>query len=156
MGTFLTFSAGICSIRRRQATWMKPSSSPASPPTPPRKTERTARSSTGTASSSSRRRRSALRFGNACAQTIYALTAAVDAKDHYTFNHSENVSLYASKLAEEIGLDREHVEFVRQAGLLHDIGKIGVLRAHPQQKGPADQGRDADNAGARGRLHRYD
>lgn len=78
----------------------------------------------------------ALRFGEQCAQTIYALTAAVDAKDHYTFNHSENVSLYASKLAEEIGLDREHVEIVRQAGLLHDIGKIGVPEHILSKKGP--------------------
>lgn len=68
----------------------------------------------------------ALRFGEQCAQTIYALTAAIDAKDHYTFNHSEKVSQYAAQLAEEIGLDREHVEIVRQAGLLHDIGKIGI------------------------------
>ncbi len=68
----------------------------------------------------------ALQFGEQCAQTIYALTAAIDAKDHYTFNHSEKVSQYAAQLAEEIGLDPEHVEIVRQAGLLHDIGKIGI------------------------------
>ncbi len=58
--------------------------------------------------------------------TIYALTAAIDAKDHYTFNHSQNVSEYAAALAAAIPLDSEHVEIVRQAGLLHDIGKIGI------------------------------
>ena len=58
--------------------------------------------------------------------TIYALTAAIDAKDHYTFNHSQCVSKYASLLAEHAGQPPEHVEIIRQAGLLHDIGKIGI------------------------------
>ncbi len=64
-----------------------------------------------------------------CASTIYALTAAIDAKDHYTFQHSQNVAEYASVLAENIPLDSEHVEIIRQAGLLHDIGKIGIPEA---------------------------
>lgn len=58
--------------------------------------------------------------------TIYALTAAIDAKDHYTFNHSQCVSKYATILAENAGLDSDLVEIIRQAGLLHDIGKIGI------------------------------
>ena len=58
--------------------------------------------------------------------TIYALTAAIDAKDHYTFNHSRCVSEYASLLASYAGLGDEMVEVIRQAGLLHDIGKIGI------------------------------
>ena len=60
------------------------------------------------------------------APTIYALTAAIDAKDHYTFSHSENVSYLATQLARAIGLDVEHVEMIRQAALLHDIGKISI------------------------------
>ncbi len=64
-----------------------------------------------------------------CAATIYALTAAIDAKDHYTFNHSNNVAEYASVLAAAIPLNAEHVEIIRQAGLLHDIGKIGIPEA---------------------------
>ncbi len=58
--------------------------------------------------------------------TIYALTAAIDAKDHYTFNHSQCVSKYASILAEHAGLESDLVEIIHQAGLLHDIGKIGI------------------------------
>lgn len=65
-------------------------------------------------------------LGASCASTIYALTAAIDAKDKYTFRHSNNVSCYAAALAQAIGLDEEHVEIIRQAGLLHDIGKIGI------------------------------
>ena len=65
-------------------------------------------------------------IGQEYASTIYALTAAIDAKDHYTFSHSENVSSLATQLARAIGLDDEHVEMIRQAGLLHDIGKISI------------------------------
>ncbi len=65
-------------------------------------------------------------IGENCAATIFALTAAIDAKDHYTFQHSNNVSEYATILAAAIPLDEEHIEIIRQAGLLHDIGKIGV------------------------------
>lgn len=65
-------------------------------------------------------------IGQEYASTIYALTAAIDAKDHYTFSHSENVSYLATQLAQAIGLDAEHIEIIRQAGLLHDIGKISI------------------------------
>lgn len=58
--------------------------------------------------------------------TIYALAAAIDAKDHYTFTHSNNVAYYASALARACNLDEDTVEIIREAGLLHDIGKIGI------------------------------
>ena len=58
--------------------------------------------------------------------TIYALTAAIDTKDHYTFRHSNNVAYYASALSRAIGMNEEFTEIVRQSGLLHDIGKIGI------------------------------
>ncbi len=58
--------------------------------------------------------------------TIYALTAAIDAKDHYTFGHSQRVAKYASAIATKAGAPKEEVETIRQAGLLHDIGKIGI------------------------------
>jgi len=58
--------------------------------------------------------------------TLNALSAAVDAKDPYTFGHSERVALLASQLASKIGFKPAEVEAVRVAGMLHDIGKIGV------------------------------
>jgi diguanylate cyclase (GGDEF)-like protein len=58
--------------------------------------------------------------------TIYALTAAIDAKDHYTFSHSDNVATYATELAMALNLNSEIVENIRQAALLHDIGKISI------------------------------
>lgn len=60
------------------------------------------------------------------ASTIYALTAAIDAKDHYTFSHSENVAYYATELARAYGLNEEGLVVIHEAGLLHDIGKIGI------------------------------
>lgn len=60
------------------------------------------------------------------ASTIYALTAAIDAKDHYTFSHSENVAYYARELARAYGMNEEGIDIVYQAGMLHDIGKIGI------------------------------
>ena len=57
---------------------------------------------------------------------IYALAATVDAKDHYTYGHSRKVSEYAVALAEALKLPQETVHTIRAAGLLHDIGKIGV------------------------------
>ena len=62
-------------------------------------------------------------------QTIRALAEAVDAKDSHTFGHSERVGVYASKMARELGLPKELIERVYIAGLLHDVGKIGVSDA---------------------------
>ncbi|MBK5247088.1 MAG: diguanylate cyclase [Peptostreptococcaceae bacterium] len=60
------------------------------------------------------------------AATVYALTAAIDAKDHYTFSHSQNVELYSTELAKAAGINVEHVKIIREAALLHDIGKIAI------------------------------
>jgi putative nucleotidyltransferase with HDIG domain len=62
-------------------------------------------------------------------QTIRALAEAVDAKDAYTRGHSERVGVYASKIAREMGMDRDSIERIYIAGLLHDVGKIGVRDA---------------------------
>ena len=60
------------------------------------------------------------------ADTVYALTATIDAKDHYTFRHSQNVAYYATELSKAAGMTPDVVEIVREAGLLHDIGKISI------------------------------
>ncbi len=57
---------------------------------------------------------------------IYALTTAVDAKDHYTYTHSHQVRGYALGLAEAIGSPPDVISRLSAASLLHDIGKIGV------------------------------
>lgn len=57
---------------------------------------------------------------------ISALTAAIDAKDHYTYAHSKNVARYAATLAVATGLNDDQVRTIYAAGLLHDIGKISI------------------------------
>lgn len=57
--------------------------------------------------------------------TLQALIAAVDAKDHYTARHSLNVADYAKLIAERLDWDVDS-EILERAGLLHDVGKIGV------------------------------
>lgn len=60
------------------------------------------------------------------ANTIFALTAAIDARDHYTYQHSQNVAYYAAELARAAGMENDLVDIVKEAALLHDIGKIGI------------------------------
>jgi len=59
-------------------------------------------------------------------ESISALAFALDARDAYTKQHSENVTRYAVAIAEEMGLKHFQVEQIRKAGMLHDIGKIGI------------------------------
>lgn len=54
------------------------------------------------------------------------LVTAVDNKDHYTRRHSEEVTEYALAIARALGLSEETQRSLRIAGLLHDVGKIGV------------------------------
>lgn len=61
--------------------------------------------------------------------TVRSLTAAIDAKDRYTFGHSERVSFVATDLARLLGLTEAEIETTRIAGLIHDVGKIGVPEA---------------------------
>ncbi len=63
---------------------------------------------------------------NLVLDTIYALAATVDAKDHYTYGHSNKVSRYACEIATELGYSEERMQIIKVAALLHDIGKIGV------------------------------
>ena len=60
------------------------------------------------------------------APTIYALTAAIDAKDHYTFQHSKNVAYYAHAMGQALKTSEEYQEIFKESALLHDIGKIGI------------------------------
>jgi HD-GYP domain-containing protein (c-di-GMP phosphodiesterase class II) len=55
-----------------------------------------------------------------------SLTAAIDAKDAYTAGHSERVARIAVEVGREMGMDAEQLSDVYLAGLLHDVGKIGV------------------------------
>jgi HD-GYP domain-containing protein (c-di-GMP phosphodiesterase class II) len=58
--------------------------------------------------------------------TLEALTASIDAKDRYTCGHSQRVAHLTQQLARAVGLDDHTVSRTRIAGLVHDVGKIGV------------------------------
>jgi putative nucleotidyltransferase with HDIG domain len=58
--------------------------------------------------------------------TMLALATALDLRDAYTARHSSAVGRYAEQMAVELGLGPARCERVRLAGILHDIGKIGV------------------------------
>ncbi len=68
--------------------------------------------------------------------TVQALARAVDARNGYTHLHSHAVAFYAASLAAALGMGEERVELVRRAGVLHDVGKIGVPDAVLWKKGP--------------------
>ena len=57
---------------------------------------------------------------------IQSLVSALDAKDSYTCGHSSRVAGIAVMLAEKLGFDEEGMARIRMAGILHDIGKIGI------------------------------
>jgi hypothetical protein len=58
--------------------------------------------------------------------TVGALCQAVETKDLYTRGHSDRVSRGSVMIAREIGMRTERVEAIRYAGMLHDVGKLGV------------------------------
>ncbi len=60
------------------------------------------------------------------ADVVRAMSSAIDAKDPYTCGHSDRVARIAVRLAKEMGLEGDALSTIYMAGLLHDIGKIGV------------------------------
>jgi len=62
--------------------------------------------------------------------SLKALTRSIDAKDRYTRGHSERVAFISKWIAEQLAeaeqLDQEQIQKIYLAGLLHDIGKIGI------------------------------
>ncbi|MCC4834721.1 HD-GYP domain-containing protein [Shewanella sp. 10N.7] len=59
-------------------------------------------------------------------QLINTLSAAIEARDLYTSVHQNKVSNIARIIAQELQLSKEKIENIRLAGMLHDIGKLGI------------------------------
>ncbi|PWK67990.1 putative nucleotidyltransferase with HDIG domain [Streptomyces sp. CG 926] len=68
--------------------------------------------------------------------TIRALVQAVDIKDRYTRGHSERVGQASAMIARELGMTEDRLETVRIAGILHDVGKLGVPTRLLRKDGP--------------------
>lgn len=68
--------------------------------------------------------------------TLTSLALAVDAKDQFTQGHSQKVSAYAVLIAEALGLEAAQIEEIRLGGMLHDVGKVGILESILNKTGP--------------------
>jgi putative nucleotidyltransferase with HDIG domain len=69
-------------------------------------------------------------------EVLHTFVEVLNTKDHYTEQHSSRVNEYSVCIARELGLDEETVECCRYAGLLHDIGKVGIPAKVLNKKGP--------------------
>ena len=74
---------------------------------------------------------------------LQGLVIAVDTKDRYTKRHSEDVARYALFLADRLGLPPEWRRTLHLAGLLHDIGKIGIPDTILRKPGPLEESEHA-------------
>ncbi|HEX8854432.1 MAG TPA: HD domain-containing phosphohydrolase [Thermoleophilaceae bacterium] len=69
---------------------------------------------------------------------VKALARALDARDPYTSSHSEDVTLLARLVAQELGMSGTDVRDVEDVAALHDIGKLGVPESILWKPGPLD------------------
>jgi len=72
-------------------------------------------------------------------RSIQSLIKALEAKDLYTRGHSQRVTLYSVAIATEMGLSPAHIEDLRRASILHDLGKIGVMESILNKPGKLTQ-----------------
>lgn len=77
-------------------------------------------------------------YGLEISGTLKTLAHALDERDPYTRMHSRNVSMYAVKMAQAMGMKNKDLEVIKLAGELHDIGKIGVPEAILHKPGKLD------------------
>ncbi len=59
-------------------------------------------------------------------ESIFAFAKTIELKDHYTGEHVESTVHYATEIAKSLDLPREEIELIKQAAMLHDLGKIGI------------------------------
>ena len=72
-------------------------------------------------------------------RNLEALARVIDARDPYTFEHSARVAALSEELAQGMGLSTVELVVLRRAGLLHDIGKIGVADTILSKNGPLNE-----------------
>lgn len=70
--------------------------------------------------------------------SIHTLVSVINAKDRYTYGHSERVTRYSLELANKMGLDEEQIHVLGYAAFLHDIGKIEIDRDILNKTGSLD------------------
>jgi cyclic di-GMP phosphodiesterase len=75
----------------------------------------------------------------ACQQIAFALTKAVETKSRHTSGHARRCGLWASKMGRDSGFSAERLAVLQAAGLLHDVGKIGVPDSILEKPGPLSE-----------------
>ncbi|HTI54518.1 MAG TPA: HD domain-containing phosphohydrolase [Verrucomicrobiae bacterium] len=78
------------------------------------------------------------RLQHAIFQSLLGLANALEAKDPYTRGHSERVATLARRVARAAGVSPSGADTIAQAGLLHDLGKIGIPEQVLRKPGPLD------------------
>ena len=66
---------------------------------------------------------------------VDTLSASIDARDKITSGHSKRVTMYTMLICDKLNFDEKQKEVIRQASLLHDIGKIGIRDSVLQKEG---------------------
>ncbi len=69
-------------------------------------------------------------------QFAESLSYIIDAKDHCTHSHSEEVAVMAQTIGQQMGLSAKQADILHVAGHLHDIGKVGIQDAILKKRGP--------------------
>jgi HD-GYP domain-containing protein (c-di-GMP phosphodiesterase class II) len=59
-------------------------------------------------------------------EAVFAFAKTIIVKDHYTGEHAERTVYYATEIAQELNLPKEKIELIKQAAMLHDLGKVGI------------------------------
>jgi diguanylate cyclase (GGDEF)-like protein/PAS domain S-box-containing protein len=68
-------------------------------------------------------------------EAIFAFAKTIEVKDHYTGEHVERTVRYATEIAKALNLAEHDIELIRQASMLHDLGKIGISEKILLKKG---------------------
>ncbi len=74
---------------------------------------------------------------------LFSLALGIEAKDPYTEGHCQRLASYAVELGRRVGLPEDQLTALRRAGIVHDIGKLGVPESILQKPGPLS-GRERD------------
>ncbi|TBR16636.1 HD-GYP domain-containing protein, partial [bacterium] len=59
-------------------------------------------------------------------EAVFAFAKTIEVKDHYTGEHGEHIVYFATEIARELNLPKPEIENIKQAAILHDLGKVGI------------------------------
>ena len=80
--------------------------------------------------------RNYMKLRHEATKTFHRVSEMLDARDHYTYEHSQGVADLAEKIARTLKLDQEHIEQIKSAAVIHDIGKVAVPDQILRKPGP--------------------